>query len=194
MLIIGLSGKMGSGKDFIAKHVIRKYLKLYYPNLNVYSFSFADPLKMQVLEQYDLSWNDVFPPLGVPKTEAVRKILQTHGNTKRQTNPNYWVDCYDMWCKLFQQKECDILITSDVRFRVEYKHILEKNGIVCNVHAPSRIYQNELTKDISENDLNELSDQDYFYVFQNDSPFQGLNDYKDFFDRLDKVITNRFNK
>jgi hypothetical protein len=192
MLIIGLCGKMGSGKDFIGKNAIFKYLKKNYPHLNISFFSIADPLKMQVLEQYDLRWEDVYPPDGVSKTEMVRKILQTHGNLKRETRPDYWIRCYDYWCDLFRKNGCDVLITPDVRFKIEREHILKTGGIVCKVHAPSRTYQTQdssLTKDVSEKDLDSLSDHSYFYVFENDLPLETtLNQYVDFFNRLDSIL------
>ena len=191
MWIIGLSGKMGTGKDFIARNVVSEYLKFRYPRLNIYFFSFADPLKMQALEQYKLTWDQVYPHDGIPKSESVRKILQNHGNNKRREDPEYWIRIYNHWCKLFKEKGCDVLITPDVRFKNEREHIFKQGGIVCKVHAPSRTYYTQdstLTKDVSENDLDSLEDSEYFHVFQNDKPFQDLSDYTDFFEHIDSTI------
>jgi len=190
MLIIGLCGKMGSGKDFVAKNVILKYLKTKYPKLDICFFSIADPLKIQVLEEYCLSWEDVYPTNGA-KTETVRRILQSYGNVKRDSDPNYWIRCYGYWCNLFKKNGCDILITPDVRFLNERDFILKTGGILCKIHAPNRAYctqDSSLMQDISEKDLDHLPNDDYFYVFENDSPLVNLDRYMDFFNRVESIL------
>lgn len=198
MLVIGLSGKMGSGKDFIARVFIYSYLKKYYPHLNIYFLAFADTLKMQSINHYHLNWEDVYPPPEIPKTESVRKILQNEGKIHRERNPNYWIQCYDNWVRLFQRNGCDILITTDIRYETEMSHIRNAyKGIVCKVYAPSRTYQTKdttLMKDESEISMDKLSDQDYDYVFKNDNPFVSVEqfqiNFRPFLDLLKKRLNN----
>lgn len=188
MLIIGLSGKMGSGKDYIAKQFILKYLKKHHPELNVYFLAFADNLKMQVLDKYNsersqnISWSDIYPPEHIPKSEYVRKLLQFEGNLMREKDPKYWIKRYDNWIRLFQKNGCDIILTTDVRFQIEKDHLRSNyNGIICKVYAPNRTYNTHnptLMKDKSEVDLDTTEDESYDYIFQNHMDFNSFESFE----------------
>jgi hypothetical protein len=198
MFVIGLSGKMGSGKDFIGKRIVYHFLKKYYPDLNVQFLAFADPLKMQVLNHYSsiFSYSDLYPPQNIPKTEQTRKILQFEGNLCREKDPDYWIKQYSYWAKLFKDNGCEVLITTDVRFRNEISYIVEGlGGMVCQVYSPNRTYQTRdtnLLKDKSECDLDQSSCDIYDYVFHNDQDIYSVEEaevyYKEFFTLLRKRI------
>lgn len=198
MLIIGLSGKMGSGKDFIGKHFIYAYLKKHYPHLNIHFLAFADALKIQAIDKYHLAWEDVYPPEQIPKTESVRKLLQFEGNLMREHNPYYWIKLYGHWAKLYKRNACDILITTDVRFPEERNTIIhDYNGIVCQVYAPSRSYQTQdskLMQDKSECALDSVSPKDYYdYIFSNDEPFVGLEEAETRFQSFIELLQKKIN-
>ena len=197
MLVIGLSGKMGSGKDFIAKHFIHAYLKKHFPQLDIVFLSFADVLKMQVLEKYsNTSWDEVYPPEYIPKTEHIRKLLQFEGNLMRETDPKYWIRLFDNWARLMQRKGCHILIVADVRFPLEQNYILhDYKGMVCKVSAPQRTYHthdSKLMKDVSECALDSINQSEYDYVFHNDIHFTTLEEaeerFKPFIEQLEKKV------
>jgi hypothetical protein len=198
MLIIGLSGKMGSGKDFLAKHFIYAYLKKYYPHLNIHFLAFADPLKIQAIDKYHLSWEDVYPPEHIPKTEATRKLLQFEGKLMREYDSKYWINLYNHWVRLHKRNGCDVLITADVRFPEERNTIVhDYDGIVCRVHAPSRTYQtrdSKLMQDYSECALDSISDNDYDYTFLNDEPFMDLENLETRFQPFIQMLKNRLNQ
>jgi hypothetical protein len=197
MIVIGLSGKMGSGKDFIAKKFIYPFLKKNYPQLNIHFLAFADPLKMQVLNYYsgNFSYLDLYPPYNIPKTEQVRKILQFEGNICRQRDPDYWIKQYGYWAKLHKDNNCDIIITTDIRFRSEISYISDDlNGMICQVYSPSRTYRTKdpaLMKDKSECDLDHY-EANYDYIFHNDQDLNSLEEaedyYKEFFILLRKRV------
>lgn len=186
MLILGFAGKMGSGKDFLAKFVF-EYIKKYYPQLNIYFLSFADALKIQTIEKYHLDFEQVYPPENIPKTEQVRKYLQFEGKLYRERDSKYWIRCYENWSRLFERNGCDILITTDVRFKEEMDYIQIRGGLVYKVYAPSRQYQTNdksLMKDISECDLDDLENDAYDYIFKNDELIHNLEDVENKFDKF----------
>lgn len=197
MLVIGLSGKMGSGKDFIARQFIMAYLKSHHPALNIGFLAFADALKLRVLEKYpDIQWEDVYPPNGMAKTERVRKLLQHEGNAGREQSSDYWIRRYENWTRLMEQNGVDILLTTDVRFEAEKEYIQNvRKGIVCRVNAPNRTYQTQdssLMRDVSECSLDRLSNQEWDYIFENNQDVHCLEEamdrFQEFVGLLNKMI------
>ena len=49
IMVIGFSGKIGSGKDYISKNICLPILKKNIKNINALFLAFADPLKKNVL-------------------------------------------------------------------------------------------------------------------------------------------------
>ena len=191
MLIIGLSGKMGSGKDFIARNVIHRYIKQYCPELRVSYLGFADALKMEVLKHYKLDFEQVYPPEGIPKNEQVRHYLQFEGRVTRERDSEYWVKQYRHWSRLFELNGCDILITPDVRYMNEVEYIRGCSGIVCKVNAPNREYRTDdknLMADLSERELDTFQDFDYVFDNHTDLPSNNFtkieNKFSGFFELL----------
>ena len=191
MLIIGLSGKFGSGKDFIGKNVLAEYLKKYYPNIIVNFLSFADPLKLYVIKKYSLTQEDVYPPSGYNKTEYIREILQKEGEFYRDISTDYWIQLYDQMIKTFEESGTHVLITCDVRFPNEMEYIRSRNGLICKVYAPNRTYKTtnkELMKHESECGLDHIRDEQYDYIFINNEYLSNVNEaelkYKDFLKRI----------
>lgn len=76
---IALIGKAGNGKSSAANYLCLKY--------GYYKYSFASALKKEVMDQFDLTYNDVF----VDKPPEVRKILQDYGTLKRENDALHWV-------------------------------------------------------------------------------------------------------
>lgn len=196
MLIIGLCGKFGSGKDYVGRNFILQYIKRYYPHLNVTVFNFADPLKLHVIDKYSYKWEEVYPPEGVSKSEEVRTVLQKEGDLMKEDDPNFWVKRYETQCKLLTQNGCNILITCDVRYINELSHIEFQNGLICKVNAPSRTYKTtdvSLMRHSSECALDSLVDGDYDYVFNNDKKLNTLDraekEFSPFFELLKRRVS-----
>jgi len=162
--IVGLSGKSGSGKDYIGNKIFKKYFG-YTP------FSLAAHLKMNLIAFDDVSYDDVFKH----KPENIRRLLQTRGtddarNTIRDT---IWIDVTFAWMRWFNENwGIHKFVLTDVRFTNELISIQSAGGVVYRVCNPSIV--NGLSGDSAE------------HASENDLPFQP--DYI-----FNGTILNRYN-
>lgn len=116
MKIIGLCGKMGSGKDAVAALLaMRGYER----------FAFADALRHEVEEaiiskQIEGNLREVWAK---PTTPAMREILQNFGMKRREQIPDYWVR------KVARMvKSAPLAVLSDVRFPDEAEMVRAMGG------------------------------------------------------------------
>lgn len=112
MVIIGLSGRAGSGKDHIAQLLAKTY--------NFKVFSFAHALKLEGVA-HGFSYEEVF----VTKPPHVRTWLQEYGVQRRGEDPEHWI------VKAFQITRVmgwERVVFADVRFPNE--------AVACMFMAP----------------------------------------------------------
>lgn len=147
-MIIGLTGKMKSGKDTTAD-IITKYVKE--PRIT----SMAEPLKRLCVETLGLSWNDVWTQEGKARYNNLwgmtnREILQKIGTDAMRNgfDPDIWVKCAYIYLQKNDYKCYNVIIT-DIRFPNEAQMVKDMGGIV--VYIDRDIYQ-ESTHE-SEKDL-----------------------------------------
>lgn len=118
--IIGICGKMGSGKDWFSKN--------YFPDAE--TVSFAEPLKHHVLATNpDIDKKDVYEK----KTAHSRNVLR---NTAEWFRTTFGKDYY---IKLMEQrlgKGSPIYLITDVRYPNEVEFIKKKGGIIVEIVAP----------------------------------------------------------
>ena len=179
MLLIGLCGKMGSGKDYIASNYIIPYLKDKLKRTPL-KMAFADQIKVNAITRNNISFNDVY----VEKTDFTRILLQKEGteNGREKYGQDVWIKYFDAWANVYKTRGIDAIILSDVRFQNEVEYIKSKGGLLIKVHAPIRNEKrlqddskgnNEIYKQIkshpSECDLDNLSDQEFTFVVDNDN-------------------------
>ena len=189
-LLIGLSGKLGSGKDYIAHNLIIPIIEqLRYRYLQC---AFADQIKINVMTKYNINYKDVY----VNKTAQSRQLLQIEGtDIARSQDVNIWIKYIDNWIKVHEMRGISIYIITDVRFKNEVEFIKEHNGIMIKVFAPQRNHNrliqesngdttiyNKIKQHISECDLDEIPDNKYDVIINNDDD----NNHKE----LDKGIQN----
>jgi len=186
MLIIGLSGKMGSGKDFIASNYIipflREQLKLF-----PLKMAFSDQLKVNVMTKYNISFNDVYQH----KTDQTRQLLQQEGteNGRNKHGQDVWIKHLDAWTHVYRSRGIDAVILSDVRFRNEVEYIKSKGGLVIRVDAPERNEKrlrddsggcietyNRIKNHSSECDLDTVGDNVYDFIVNNRNEQETKND------------------
>lgn len=136
-IIIGLSGKLGSGKSTVAKLL---HSKLYF---EFELFNFGDVLKEEASERYNypLDWNysvdgkkeiinhELLPRKGM----TVREVLQWHGTEFRRSQDE------DYWVKKMEEHFNNMikgLIIDDVRFENEAEFVLNNNGMLFRIDIP----------------------------------------------------------
>lgn len=141
-VILGLSGRMGSGKTWLARRLHQLY--------GFYILSFAEQLKSDVLEMGFPAY-DVY----VDKPPHIRKLLQVYGQAKRAYNPNHWLDVGMAQADRVARLVDDALIVfDDVRFVNEADAIRERNGIILRLHkSRGRGPTDALDTDISETEM-----------------------------------------
>lgn len=135
MIIIGISGKKGSGKDTFALLLEDLFRK---QEIKVITKAFADKLKQccaiisgqfeWIFYNQDAKNKKAGPFLNITN----RELMQKFGDLTRQLDP-------DIWVKLTLESEYkiapDILIITDVRFKNEAKAIKNRDGILIRMES-----------------------------------------------------------
>lgn len=155
--IVGLSGKAGSGKDFIATNA--------FSELGYYQWSFAWHLKVGVVGKGLASYEDVF----FNKPPEVRKILQIEGTEEgwMKWGQRLWVDSLLAWTRIASEYfGINKFVVPDVRFTHEVEGLHEVGGRVYRIVAPTRTDNNGLSAEarnhISETALDHFTGFDGF--------------------------------
>jgi hypothetical protein len=178
MLLIGLCGKMGSGKDYIAS----KYIIPYIENtlqLKTLQMSFADQLKVNIMTKENISYQDVY----INKTNETRCLLQREGTEQGRNiyGADIWLRYLENWINVYQQRGIQAVVVPDVRFRNELDYIHKRGGFIIRVDAKTRndmrllneskgdpkIYK-RLALHQSECDLDALSNDKFDFILNND--------------------------
>jgi CO dehydrogenase nickel-insertion accessory protein CooC1 len=73
MVLIGIAGKMGCGKDYICNNIIIPILK--HNNETFLQIAFADQIKINVMTKHNIEFKDVY----INKTTETRRLLQLEG-------------------------------------------------------------------------------------------------------------------
>ena len=196
MRIIGIAGKMGSGKDYIASNIIIPYLELKL-NQSCLPFCFADQIKINIMSKMNVPYHDVY----IEKTNVTRNLLQQEGteNGRLVYGEDIWINYFDNWTKIFQNRGIKNIITTDCRFKNELQYIKNQGGIIMKINAPLRNEQ-RLKKESngddfiykclqthsSECDLDTLDESEFDLIIDNDI---GSNyDYSKLFEKLDSLL------
>lgn len=157
--VVGISGKAGSGKDYISQNFLIP--------LGYKQFSFAWHFKVWLIGKGEATHEEVF----FTKPPHVRKLLQEEG-TERGRNvygENVWCNTAGEWMRVLAEN-CGInkFVIPDVRFPNEVEFIQSVGGKVCRVIAPARSANNNLTEEarrhISETALDEFNGFDGFIL------------------------------
>ena len=99
-MILGLSGKIGSGKDYLASHRFSKEHK------NVLILAFADFLKIEYGIQNNVSYERLF----VNKDAKSRIGLQeTSGYYKEKYGNDYYINALDLFIKIHKQPFINVI-------------------------------------------------------------------------------------
>ena len=177
-IVIGITGKLGSGKDYIANNVIIPVIEKF--NYRYLQCAFADQIKVNVMTKSGVSYNDVYEE----KTHESRMLLQQEGTeVGRTSDPNIWVNYLSNWIHVNYKRGISVFVVCDVRFKNEYDFVKNADaGIMLKVVAPNRnhhrllkesgadpILYKKIDNHRSECDLDDLSLTDFDLVIKNDT-------------------------
>jgi hypothetical protein len=155
--VLGLSGKAGSGKDYIFEHFLRP--------VGYHRWALADHFKIWIVGKGEATHEEVF----LTKPPEIRKLLQEEG-TERGRNvygESVWVNTAFAWFRLLNETwGINKFLISDIRFPNEVEAVQNAGGKVFRIHAPGRVVKNKLTPEqrlhISETALNDYTKFDDF--------------------------------
>ena len=137
--VIAITGKIGSGKNFVMEQMLVPYL--HQRGYRVSVLAFADFLKVKCCVEQNISYDRVF----TTKDAESRTLLQTCGEQIRELNPFTLIQALDCYIQLTFQRGCDIVLISDVRYKNEFDWLQEKyNARIVRVVAPTRTYDKVL--------------------------------------------------
>jgi hypothetical protein len=129
--IIGLSGKAGSGKDFVGREVLRP--------LGYKQWAYAWPLKMACV-----GLGETFEDVMVNKPPRVRDVLQKFGTEegREKYGRDYWVRQLGGWLRIMSEEfGLHKFYVTDVRFPNEVEYIQSLGGKVVRLdHGKGLIY------------------------------------------------------
>ena len=156
-MIIIFSGKQYSGKDTAAKILMEAM-----PNFK--RCAMGDIIKIEYAKQHNLTYEEI-----EANKADYREGLIELGNWGRQQSPDYWLK------KIIAQKG-DIVVT-DVRIKHEYEVFKQAGAIAIRVDADRDIREARGGKlvgenDVTENDLDNISDWDF--RIENNEDYEAL--------------------
>lgn len=134
--VLGLSGKAGSGKDYIASNYLKPRGWL--------PFSLAWHFKIWIVGKRLATHYEVFHS----KPPHIRKLLQEEGTEfgRDVYGDTIWLDTAYAWMTLFHnQWGVSKFVIPDVRFPNEVEYLQSRGAAVCRVLAPERIRNSSLT-------------------------------------------------
>lgn len=187
MVVIGISGKKGSGKDTIADILVKEH--------NFYKFSFADHVKevCKVLfnfshdQMYNHTLKDIIDEkIGISPREAMQKIGTEFGQCDihkyfpnlRCDHKTFWLDSFDKIYNRGLDKPQNIVI-SDVRFPHEISYLRKYGCIFWNVQRniqEDSKNDDYLLQHVSENSLSDV-DIKFDLIIDNNSDITVLQEY-----------------
>ncbi|TLM66024.1 MAG: hypothetical protein FDZ69_07525 [Deltaproteobacteria bacterium] len=149
-MIVGISGKMGTGKTVLANHLAEL--------CGGRVVSFADALRSEVADVFSLPLaamtsreckEHMLVPVGF-NPMSVRQLLQWWGALRRESDQDYWVR------QLIESVAGDeLVLVDDVRYRNEARVIREEGGMMIRLD-PYDGWQRGIGADhLSETDLDD---------------------------------------
>lgn len=150
--VIGLSGKAGSGKDYIASRIIT-------PKYGYVPFSIAWQVKASLVAKGVLTYEEAF----VTKPPHARHLLQAEATESGRDiyGEDMWLRAADAWMRtIYEQWGIQRFVLSDIRFPNEVEYIKKMGGKVFRIIAPTRVSQSPLTVE-ARNHYSETALDDY---------------------------------
>lgn len=166
MKIIALSGKMGTGKDYIGRR-IQDYLHA--SKYKVCMLAFADFLKLKCYISTDFDYK----MLTSNKTTESRTYLQELGDTERKRDPNVFIRALDFNIKMAKDRNYDFVVITDLRFINELEYLITNNAVVVRIEAPKRNEKRLLAEKSNgkHSSETELDKYEFDHIMNNDPQY-----------------------
>lgn len=176
--IIGLSGKMGTGKSTIAANLMALIP-------GAVTLSFAGPLKREAAAIYGfpeaLAYSEsgkktmvVLPDEGekiMGKGMAtIREILQAHGTLRRQEDPEYWGKQMDKALDVLEGNGVKAVIVDDLRYPSELRLLARRGARLYRIEPYPGWAPSETSQHASETALDDYAFWDSHFM-----PERGLS-------------------
>jgi hypothetical protein len=162
MLIVGLSGKAGTGKDYLAT----TYMK----PLGFHPISMAWHMKLAVVGKGLASYDEVFKT----KPPEVRRLLQEEGTERGRKvwGEDVWCNTTMAWIRLInEQWGVDRFVIPDIRFPNELAMVKSAGGHVWRLIAPVREASNGLSAQARQHESEiALDGYDFFDAYISNNP------------------------
>jgi hypothetical protein len=184
--VAAISGKIGSGKNYLMEQVVLPWLK--HNRLTCVVMAYADELKFRTMTKHKFSFEQVF----FTKPQAVRVALQDGGSRAREeVGPWHWIEEAHKWLLLHAYRGIDVVLFSDNRHINESQYIKYAcNGAVFRIEAPKRnrakLVQDYTVKDPSTGAIDEMATHQAIAKIAQHESETALDNY----DGFDAVIAN----
>lgn len=162
--VIGLTGKAGSGKDWLAENVVRP--------MGYMRWALAWPMKNNAVAQKVASWREAH----ISKPPHVREWLQQEGTERGWMvyGEQYLCNMARAWMETMRVfNGVEKFVFSDIRFPWEVEWIDRLGGLIVHVHSPIREKESGLGKKAREHSSETALDTFSFqYVVDNDEDYE----------------------
>lgn len=173
-MIIGINGKIGSGKNTVADMLI-ELCQLNSLTLNQYAF--ATRLKKMVALLADVPYELTLTQEGKNTfidsfNMTIGEMLQEYGTDVMTTHkPDIWVNCVAAEIK---KSTVQYNIITDLRFPIEANYITKNKGITIKIVRPVNNIRNNSRRNLEHISETALDDYKFDYVIYNDGTLEEL--------------------
>ncbi len=134
VLLVGISGKIGSGKTTLADELASQVQKTTICN-------FADALKIEVADQYGIELARFYKqeeknkPVSDSDPTTLGELLQRHGEERRAENADYWVERTGAYIDALGTDAFELVVVGDVRRTNEAAFITKRGGLLVRLNG-----------------------------------------------------------
>jgi len=201
-MIIGISGKAGSGKDTISDYIVK--------NHNFIKIAFADSIKRILMEVYGFTYTQLWGPseergkIDPRYGKAVREFIQGFGDKGRELCLSTWINktvniiekvhnttgwTYIDHLGLQENYDYDFdsksIIISDGRYLNELEALKKINAKLIRIIRPENNLLGKLGGHSSETDQNEIPNSYFDEIIINNGSLEDL------YLKIDNILSKR---